>query len=364
MEQGEGAPSTSATEHVKWIDVAKGISIVLVVLLHATEWSGYVIDVPHWIEEINACLASVRMPLFFCISGMLATKWLQRTWRAAYSGKLALLIWTFLIWQPIVFLYKLVAADVLPNQSYPQLQSHLVRMLASPLRPNGELWFLWALVLFVVIAKATMRVRKSVQIAAAFSCSVVWFGLLTPILGSNRMRIIGDGWDGVFTLYMFFLIGILFKEELLSISEKIPAIGWFIVALTGIAIITAAHVLDLDQYVALPTLSRVLGLITGIAWAKILVRSGLLSYWGRVTLPIYLAHTAIIVAICCTISITVQTSPTANSWNQVVPFAIAAAAVSISLCVYRLRRCGWFRFLYEPPSGFVRGSTRKIAVGK
>ena len=101
--------------------------------------------------------ANLRMPMFFAVAGLFASKWLSKSWRDLGQGKLALLIWVFLMWQPVVFAYRLLSQWVLDGLSWQYTAEQALRVLASPIRPNGELWFLWTLALFFVIGRLTTK---------------------------------------------------------------------------------------------------------------------------------------------------------------------------------------------------------------
>ena len=68
-----------ARERMAWVDVAKGASIVLVVLLHVTNKHVVRLDAASgdirdsWATFVS-WMRPVRMPLFFLLSGLLAAK--------------------------------------------------------------------------------------------------------------------------------------------------------------------------------------------------------------------------------------------------------------------------------------------------
>ena len=160
-----------AKARLDWVDTAKGISILLVVLVHAAHWVEYAGVSSRALTDVNEALSTLRMPLFFCMSGLFAAKWLDRSWRELWSGKLSLLLWVFIVWQPMVLGYKLLAAGTLPDQEDTSVLAHLARFVLSPVRPSGELWFLWGLVLFFVVAKLLSRLPVWLHLAVA---AAIW----------------------------------------------------------------------------------------------------------------------------------------------------------------------------------------------
>ena len=67
-------------QRVGWVDAAKGLCILLVVLGHAiTELQAHGYYTAQW-AGINFFLGPIRMPLFFLLSGLFAGKALKESW--------------------------------------------------------------------------------------------------------------------------------------------------------------------------------------------------------------------------------------------------------------------------------------------
>lgn len=60
-----------------WVDAAKAISIVLVVLTHAQVELAFIGVSAVWSDAAVDVFATMRMPLFFAASGLFATKWMS-----------------------------------------------------------------------------------------------------------------------------------------------------------------------------------------------------------------------------------------------------------------------------------------------
>lgn len=87
--------SARTSPRLTWVDTARGISILLVVGLHATLWLGYLGEPPRWLVVFNEVAGFFRMPLFFAAAGLFAQKWMRASWRELFKGKLWLLIWVY-----------------------------------------------------------------------------------------------------------------------------------------------------------------------------------------------------------------------------------------------------------------------------
>ncbi|UDL75151.1 acyltransferase family protein [Corynebacterium uberis] len=67
--------ASPASPRLAWPDVAKGVSILGVVVLHVSLVVPYGTD--SFIAQVNHLLDPLRMPLFFLVSGMFSTKILR-----------------------------------------------------------------------------------------------------------------------------------------------------------------------------------------------------------------------------------------------------------------------------------------------
>ncbi len=346
-----------------WIDVAKGISILLVVLIHARRWLEFIGAKAVWIEEFNAIFLTARMPLFFTMSGLLALKWIdQKSWRELYTHKLSLILWVFIVWQPIVFTYKYAAALILPGQEDGSLKAHLLRMFAFPLRPNGELWFLWALILAFTIAKLTNGVPRKVQIVISGLISACWITWAKATLGASLFRLIGSGWDGLFTYYFFFISAVLYKDQIISRVSKLSGLRAALVISTWLltyGIVVNLHVMSLP---GIGLLLKVLGVAAGLALAVLLSKLSLLASLGKQTLSIYLAHSFFIVITVCLLHLSsIQLShPLAAS---ITPWLLTGWAVALSLALSKKVNNGFFQFLFIQPEWFKSIFSEKGNVG-
>ena len=106
--------TASETDHDKrtpsridWVDAAKGMSILLVVLHHVVILSEPHGLVPGPVSALNTALASLRMPLFFLASGLFAAAPLAASWRTLLHKRVAFFLYLFVLWtllQSVVFL--------------------------------------------------------------------------------------------------------------------------------------------------------------------------------------------------------------------------------------------------------------------
>ncbi len=339
-----------------WVDAAKAISIVLVVLTHAQVELAFIGVRTMWSDVAIDIFATLRMPLFFAASGLFATKWLRASWGRLAQGKLAILVWVFLIWQPAVFTYKLAETLWLPNQPDNSIADQVVKAAISPLRPNGELWFLWALALFFVLARATSRLPVWVRVGVPALVSLLWMSF-TWALPENIERALGAGWLGFPAYYVFFIAAATFSPALLTWFGNIrfPMIAALIGA--WIAGTVLVKWLGFDGFGARFALS-VLGVAAGFSFARLLERISVVLWLGRNTLPIYVAHIAFIVGIVVAVYRLGLTSALVTI-APIAPALLTVAAILATVVLYlSLRRTRIGRYAYEAPAWFLRGKDR------
>src|SRR5690606_36583489 len=129
--------------------------------------------------------------------------------------------WPFLIWQLAVLAYKLVAVAVFPE--YRQSYTTVVAMaMLSPLRPNGETWFLWALAIYFIAAKLLARAPRLVVTVAAIVVSIAWGQYATLVIPARLVDAMGPGLMSTPEYFVFFITGLLFSSELRRAISSVP----------------------------------------------------------------------------------------------------------------------------------------------
>lgn len=88
-----------------WMDLFRGVAIILVITLHATTMPNVRgVDPLPWLREFFLFLTPVRVPLLFALSGMLLSQALKKPFVPYVTGKLRNLLWPFLLWGLITVL--------------------------------------------------------------------------------------------------------------------------------------------------------------------------------------------------------------------------------------------------------------------
>jgi uncharacterized membrane protein YcfT len=351
VQSSTAVPSGASQPRVAWIDTARGLAILLVVLIHSVDWiQETTIRIPFW-DDVNEVLSTLRMPLFFVCAGILAAKWMSASWPDLLSRKVAFLVWVYLIWQPIGSLAAIVASRFTGDEL------SLVRMIGSlaltPVRPRFEFWFLWALAVFFVMARLFVRLPRAPHFAVAAVVSALWFSSLVP--ETNL------GWDGVAKYYLFFLIGCHYRSDLMTFAENVGFRTTLLLIGGWLALAVGTYVTGLDEWTGVGLVVRLVALAAGIALALRLHRLSLLTYLGSRTLPIYVAHTTVIIVLTWVVSHATGIAGTAVVAG-VLPLIFVAVSVYACLILHSSVRNTPARVLYEPPPAVIDGLHRRLTA--
>lgn len=151
------------------MDSVRGTAIVLLLLWHASavpEMLGA--EMPEAIRAANAFLLPYRMPTLMLLSGMLLAKSLSKPLPAYYAGKVAMILWPYVIW---VLIAKATFLDI---EGMPWW--HWRAWYAT-----SYLWFLFFIGVYYLVAPAFRRLPGWVPVLLA---SVL--GLLLPYGGTEQ----------------------------------------------------------------------------------------------------------------------------------------------------------------------------------
>lgn len=146
------SPSTPGV-HYPWMDLAKGVSIFLVVFGHTTGWYSTNLtggDQTFW-GSFNAIIRPLPIPLFFLISGILAAGKMERPLRESWPNTIGLYllgcIWT------AIFCLKLAVPGGRDGLPYPGLDQLALAFLLPV-----QFWYIWVLPAYYLIAWTLRRI--------------------------------------------------------------------------------------------------------------------------------------------------------------------------------------------------------------
>ncbi|MGM7671278.1 acyltransferase family protein [Microbacterium sp. A93] len=374
-----GASSGVPSARAQWVDTAKGLSIVLVVLLHTSLWLRQTdMERIEAFSTLNLAFEDLRMPLFFAMSGLFATKWLRSSWRELMRSKIVLLVWVFLLWQIPIIVYRIIGGELLPGMVQTHLPQQLETWAWSPLRANAELWFLWALVAFFLAGRLLRRVPTGVLLLGAAAVSVLWSGVLWQGFAGwepgEIRHLLGTGFHKAPAYLIFFLAAARGSSLVRDGVARLPRTVWAAVAAGWFVAFVWLDVLDGHrETIGVEFFGQVCGVIGGVAlavtlqWIPVVARG--LAHLGRHTLEVYVSHTTVVVAVCCMLYLLGGPDGTgspllAAPWGGWTVAAVAALAIGVGLLVGRAARgAPALRPLLEVPGPPWTAPARSLTVG-
>jgi len=157
-----------SVDRVDWIDYAKGICIVWVVTLYATNFVQEQTDSIGWMQHAVNFARPFRMPDLFLLSGLFVGRVIRRPWRIYVDSKVLHFFYFYALWVSLKFvnqagtgLFGADAASLLPDY---------LALYIQP--PSGPLWFIYMLALFFVIVRLLRSVPKIFVMSAAIALEV------------------------------------------------------------------------------------------------------------------------------------------------------------------------------------------------
>ena len=311
---------------VEWVDTARGIAIIAVVMFHAAIFLAAADSSWQW-ESVMQSLETFRMPLFFFAAGLFSAKILRQTFAELWHRRIALFLYLYVLWSVIRWVFFQPVPFALTGND-PSDWRELATIFVWP---SGGLWFLYALMIYSLFVWCCRRLPPWVPLGVSIAVSLLF--------SSRIFDIDNDAWIKVGSYGAFFVIAVYAKDRTLAAAERlstVTAIG--LVVLYGV-LAAAYQVLDLREVFGARFLVSVGGVAAGVALSVLLVRLGRfqwLSWLGQHTLPIYLVHYLPIAAVAALLVATGVTLP--GILGAVAVPALAAAAIAVSLLIDRLLR--------------------------
>lgn len=311
---------------VGWVDVAKGAAITLVVLHHSILFLEAVGFPMGPITQANNVLVTIRMPLFFLASGLFAWSPVSGTWRGLWSRKISLLLWVYVVWSVIRFLFFSVVPWPLPEND----AGTWSRLASIFVLPSGGLWFVYALAIFFVIARATRTISPWILLSVS--------GVLSALVGAGLLTTGVYEWDNMGMYLVFFLAGCHLRSSIVDLVGRftLPRCATIVVVFVVASVVS--YVWDLQDVPGVRLAVSVIGVTGALVVARYVSgsRAGeLLKYLGRNTLPIYLVHYLFIAAVATALP---EFGGGSIVISGVLTLSVTACAIAVSLAVYRVTK--------------------------
>jgi uncharacterized membrane protein YcfT len=340
---------SASARRVGWVDYAKGICIVWVVTMYATD---YVKEVTHsigWMQYVVNFAQPFRMPDFFLLSGLFVARVLDRPWRSYVDSKVVHFLYFYVLWATLKFVNmygrSLFGADALG------LVPEYLSMFIEP--PSGPLWFIYVLALFFLAVRALRRtsplivlpLAMALQIAVSWGPDMVW---------SVKVA------DKFARYFVFFYSGYLLAQLIFSAAMQAQSRrGIAVVILVAWAIVN--QVMVSLHLTFLPGMQLVLGYVGagGVMLAASLLAHADYTAWLR-----YLGQHSIVVYLGFVVPLGMMRKllnhPPAMLDLGSLSFIVMVLSIAGAILMYWAVRRTPLRFLFERPSWAKLSEKRPI----
>lgn len=295
-------------KRLEWLDMAKGIAIILMVLGHTS--------IP---DQLSNFIFAFHMPLFFIASGW-CTNWAKDNYRDFVLKKLRSLGIPFLVYSVAVILIAWVAG-------YQEIEWRSV--LAKGWK-GYALWFVPVLFFSLVIAKSIMSFINKVWFRYAICVLLLLGGAFL------RYRHIYLPWTLATIPYATCLV--LLGSSLRKFHEYIEKPRWwiFVICLTLTIVISQNWRLDLAWNNIIPVVILTIGAVSGTA--MVFTLSSWLNNQGKLLLVpnVFLAigkETFIIMAFSQIIIVTLNLH---TGWGSAVRYVCLIVVLFFLVCMKNL----------------------------
>jgi uncharacterized membrane protein YcfT len=330
--------TSAITEHsqrIDWVDYAKGICIVMVVMMHSVLGVELAAGQTGFMHLLVAFAKPFRMPDFFLISGLFLSVVIDRDWRTYLDRKVVHFAYFYVLWVTIQFGFKA------PSFAAEAGWAHVGYLyLESFIEPFGTLWFIYLLPVFFVVTKATRNLPPI----------LIW-GVLAVLETAH----IVTGWtviDEFCARAVYFYSGYLFAAHVFALSDRARARPGL--ALAGLALWALLDGgLVYSGYSEWPLLSLALGLAGACAIVTIgtlLARAQWLTslrLCGEHSIVIYLAF---FLPMAATRTLLLRTGLIHDIGT--ISLVVTIVGVLGALAIWRIALRAGANFLFERPTAF------------
>ena len=266
-----------AEGRVDWVDYAKGICIVMVVMMHSVLGVELAAGQTGFMHLVVMFAKPFRMPDFFMISGLFLPVVVNRDWRTYLDRKVMHFAYFYMLWVTIQFGFKAPAFAAETSWSHAGLM-----YLESFIDPFGTLWFIYLLPIFFVVIKATRKTPPG----------LIW--VVAALLESAH---ISTGWtviDEFSARFVYIYSGYLFANYVFALSDRARAHPrWALAALALWALADGGLVaLGVSEWPGISLLLGFSGACAIITIGTLLARMhwlDFLRFCGEHSIVIYLA---------------------------------------------------------------------------
>ncbi|PJJ55562.1 acyltransferase family protein [Compostimonas suwonensis] len=313
-----------------WMDLLRGLAILLVILDHAADQVTSNTGSPLFgVTTFNDAISPFRMATLMFLSGFLLPRSLAKPHSEFVFGKLGRIGWPYLVWSGVILGLIAATSSLSGNTSV-----DLHQVLRIFYNPPSYLWYLAYLLIFYLVSLFLPTVVRSLLIPVA--------------LVASQLLQDQDEWQRMLFLFSFFLAGDLIARSGNLLGAMV--VSWPVMITASLIATTTAAFAALKipvRYEAIWAPGTAAGVLILVA-LSMLVQSRPFGRWvakyGQHSIVFYVTHWS---AILITFNVLVRVG-VSNIW--VLFFASLAAGLFVGfLFVWAQRRWQWVGYLFHLP---------------
>lgn len=272
---------------IEWIDVAKGIGIVLVSFGHLRNGDGQSV----WLPSLDTLISAIylfHMPLFYFLGGL--TFGMRGGFKAFLIRKAKTLLVPYYVFS-LYFLAKPIAILAIPSMRSAFQTSHnygLTHQFVDVLIMGNGLWFLMAFFVAEVMMYGLVSITKNNHVML----TVTGIGLILISYAANgfvsKLPVPFQLWKGI-EITGFMALGYVLREWLKVLNQRRAAVYATLgfVALCAFAWVALSEQVPASVKWIVLLLAAVTGAFAFTFLCIAITRCGWLAYIGRASLVFY-----------------------------------------------------------------------------
>ncbi|MBD8078954.1 acyltransferase family protein [Cellulosimicrobium arenosum] len=323
-----GRPVSADRPRERWMDVVRGVSVLFVVLSHATLILAETYPVPAWMLRLDVLLMPYRMPALMALSGMLLPLAFRKPLVVYYVSKARTLLWPYLVWVLVLAAVGNLPGPILDPRTW---------------YATSYLWFIFFLLCYFTVAPL-------VRLLPRWGVVVLVLALISV---STPLDVVSDGrTKSLLYLGGFFFAGYaltLYPGLLRSVRARRPL--FVVLGLAPVVLVLVTGAFEHSGAYALLSSVGVLGVIAASMIAVDGGRTGFVELLGRNSVVVYVTHFPLLVLL---VDGAARSGAQPPSWaTPILVLALFVLAVAVAYGLVRLRHVRIVGWLFEWPSTAV-----------
>lgn len=336
----------SNPNRMPWVDTAKGLSIILVVMMYSAYNTGEYTGGVGFLHYVIGFATPFRMPEFFLISGLFLSQVIDRPWRRYIDRRVVHYLYFYVLWAVISIGLKIGIFSRDPAGMLHDLAMAVVQ-------PYGVLWFIYMLAVFGLAARGLRALAAPHWIVIAVAAALQMWAPQSDSYALTQFA----------AYFVFFYLGFVLAPSIFRLVEWTQArpavaiaglLAWAVI--NGLLVYSPGYVVEpVDTKMGLaawPPLHLALAVAGAVA---LCVAGGFLSKFASMEWLRWLGEHSLVVYVAFTIPMSLFRAAALSSglltdtgWLSLA--VLLVSVISPVVLYFIIQRIGFGAFLFERPA--------------